>query len=156
MKKLSSWILTIFIIMFWAFRVMVAFLYNMAIDFPIKPLDFNVEMILLFVTFIAVLLIIKRKLIGGILYGLINVYYFGTYAYDLATTTKAATMNMENSVNLLVAGIALILAIAILVDLALNQDRHEGKDNRDTYWFYKDKKYDRKLDDRADKNQYRL
>lgn len=156
MKKLSSWLLTIFIIMFWVFRVLVAFLYNMAIDFPIKPLNFNIEMIILFVTFIAVLLIIKRKLWGGIIYGLINVYYFGTYAYDFASTSSSTAMNIENSINLLVSGIALILSIAILVDLALNQDRHEGKDNKDTYWFYKDKKYDRKLDDRADKNQYRL
>lgn len=154
MKKLSSWLLTIFILMFWAFRVMVAFLYNMAIDFPIKPLDFNVEMILLFVTFFAILLILKRKLLGGIIYVIANVYYFGTYAYNFASASTA--INMDNSVNLLVAGIALILSIAILIDLALNQDRHEGKDNKDTYWFYKDKKYDRKLDDRADKNQYRL
>lgn len=154
MKKLSSWLLTIFILMFWAFRVMVAFLYNMAIDFPIKPLDFNVEMILLFVTFFAILLILKRKLLGGIIYVIANVYYFGTYAYSFASASTA--INMDNSVNLLVAGIALILSIAILIDLALNQDRHEGKDNKDTYWFYKDKKYDRKLDDRADKNQYRL
>lgn len=154
MKKLSSWILTIFILMFWVFRLIVAFMFNMAIDFPIKPLDFNVEMILLFVTFFAILLILRRKLLGGIIYVIANVYYFGTYMYNFASASTP--INMDNSVNLFVAGIALILSIAILIDLALNQDRHEGKDNKDTYWFYKDKKYDRKLDDRADKNQYRL
>ena len=63
MKKMSSWLLTIFIIMFWVFRLIVAFTYNMGINFAIKPLDFNIEMILLFVTFFAILLIVKRKLL---------------------------------------------------------------------------------------------
>ena len=62
MKKVSSWLLTIFIGMFWVFRLIVAFTYNMAIDFPIKPLNFNIEMVLLFITFFAILLIVKRKL----------------------------------------------------------------------------------------------
>lgn len=155
MNKLSSWLITFFIVMFWIFRLIVAFTYNIAIDFPIKPLDFNIEMILLFVTLFAILLIIKRNLIGGIIYVIANVYYFGTYAYNLASSSKTISMN-DDLANLIVSGIALILSFAILIDLALNQEPHDGKDNKDTYWFYKNKKYDRKLDERADKNQYRL
>ena len=141
--------------MFWVFRLIVAFTYNLAIDFPIKPLDFNIEMILLFVTFFAILLIVKRKLLGGIIYVIANVYYFGAYAYNFITAS-GAVINIETVPDLAVATVALILSMGILIDLALNKDRHEGKDNKDTYWFYKDKKYDRKLDERADKNQYRL
>ena len=151
MKKMSSWLLTIFIGMFWVFRLIVAFTYNMAIDFPIKPLNFNIEMILFF----AILLIVKRKLLGGIIYVIANVYYFGTYAYNLVSSS-GTSMDMDIMSNLVVAGIALILSVGILIDLALNQDRHEGKDDKDTYWFYKNEKFDRKLDERADKNQYRL
>ena len=141
--------------MFWIFRLIVAFTYNMAIDFPIKPLNFNVEMILLFVTFFSILLIVKRSVIGGIIYVVANVYYFGTYAYNFVSTFEAS-MNTETMLNLLVTAVALILSIGILIDLALNKDRHEGKDDKNTYWFYKNEKYDRKLDERADKNQYRL
>lgn len=155
MKKMSSWLLTIFIIMFWAFRLIVAFTYNMAIKFPIKPLNFNVEMILLFITFFAILLIVKRKLLGGIIYVIANVYYFGAYAYNFINSSGAG-ISMETLPDLMVATVALVLSMGILIDLSLNKDRHEGKDNKDTYWFYKDKKYDRKLDERADKNQYRL
>ena len=155
MKKMSSWLLTIFIIMFWVFRVIVAFTYNMGIDFAIKPLNFNVEMVLLFVTFFAILLIIGRKLLGGIIYVIANIYYFGSYAYSFVSATSVE-MDMNDVMNIFVAVIALILSIGILLDLALNQDRHEGKDNKNTHWFYKNEKFDRKLDDRADKNQYRL
>lgn len=155
MKKMSSWLLTIFIIMFWVLRVIVAFTYNMGIEFAIKPLNFNTEMILLFVTFFAILFILKRKLIGGIIYVISNVYYFGTYAYGFMAS-PSTEMDMDTVMNIFVSAVALILSIGILLDLALNQDRHEGKDDKNTHWFYKNEKFDRKLDERADKNQYRL
>lgn len=154
MKKLSSWLIIIFIIMFWVFRLVVAFTSSMAIDFAIKPIDLNIEMISLFVTFIAILLIVKRSLLGAIIYAGINIYYFGTYAYKFISES-GNSITMEAAPDLFVAMIALVLAVAALLDLALNKDRHEGKDNRDTYWFYKNKKYDRELDERADKNQYK-
>lgn len=155
MKKLSSWLLTMFIIMFWILRLIVSFTYSMSIDFPIKPLNFNVEMILLFITFFAILLIIKRNLIGGIVFVVVNVYYFGTYAIDFINSSNT-TVSTDTLTNLAMTTIALILSFGIILDLALNKDRHEGKDDKDTHWFYKNEKYDRKLDDRADKNQYRL
>ena len=155
MKKMSSWLLTIFIIMFWVFRIIVAFTYNMGIEFAIKPLNFNTEMILLFVTFFAILLILKRKLLGGIIYVISNIYYFGSYAYSFISA-PGTEMDMETVMNIFIAAVALILSIGILLDLALNQDRHEGKDDKNTHWFYKNEKFDRKLDERADKNQYRL
>ncbi len=155
MKKMSSWLLTIFIIMFWVFRVIVAFTYNMGINFPIKPLDFNIEMILLFVTFFAILLILGRKLLGGIVYVIANIYYFGSYAYSFVSA-PSTDMDMNVVMNIFIAAVALVLSIGILLDLALNQDRHEGKDDKNTHWFYKNEKFDRKLDERADKDQYRL
>ena len=155
MKKMSSWLLTIFIIMFWIFRVIVAFTYNMGIDFAIKPLNFNIEMILLFITFFAILLILKRKLLGGIIYVISNIYYFGSYAYGFVSASSTE-MDMDAVMNIFIAAVALVLSIGILIDLALNQDRHEGKDDKNTYWFYKNEKFDRKLDERADKNQYKL
>ena len=65
-------------------------------------------------------------------------------------------MDIEALINLIVTTVALILSFGILLDLSLNKDRHEGKDDKATHWFYKNDKYDRKLDERADKNQYRL
>ena len=155
MKKLSSWLLTIFIIMFWVLRIIVAFSYNMGWEFPVKPLDFNIEMILLFVTFFAILLILGRKLLGGIIYVVANIYYFGSYVYQFVATPDK-TMDMNDVMNIFVSLIALGLSIGILLDLSLNQDRHEGKDDKNTHWFYKNEQFDRKLDERADKNQYRL
>lgn len=73
MKTVLNWLLVMFAIMFWVFRLVVTFLYSMKIDFMFVPYDMNIEVILLFVTVLSIILIAKRKLLGGIL-------YFLTYA----------------------------------------------------------------------------
>ena len=49
--------------------------------------------------------------------------------------------------------LGIILAFAVLLDLAVDKGR-KPKDKK-TDWFYTNKEYDRQLDDRADKNNYR-
>ena len=51
MKKLSSWLIVMFILMFWLFRVIVAITGSMGLEFVTKPINNNVEIILLFVVF---------------------------------------------------------------------------------------------------------
>ena len=68
MKTVLNWLLVMFAIMFWAFRLVVTFLYSMKIEFMFEPIDMNIEVILLFVTILTIILIAKRKLLGGILY----------------------------------------------------------------------------------------
>ena len=48
MKNLSSWLIVIFMIMFWAFRIIVAVTGQMDIDFVVKPYDITAEIVLLF------------------------------------------------------------------------------------------------------------
>ena len=50
---------------------------------------------------------------------------------------------------------ALGLALAALFDVLLDKNRKAHPTDKKTDWFYKNKDYDRKLDDRADKNNYR-
>ena len=40
-------------------------------------------------------------------------------------------------------------------DLLLDKNRKENPKDKKTDWFYKNEEFDRKLDDRADKNNYR-
>ena len=49
MKNLSSWLIVMFILMFWLFRVIVAITGSMGLEFVTKPINNNVEIILLFV-----------------------------------------------------------------------------------------------------------
>ena len=49
----------------------------------------------------------------------------------------------------------LILPIAAEFDVLLDKGRKLNPTDKKTDWFYKNEEYDRKLDDRADKNNYR-
>ena len=156
MKNMASWLITIFIVMFWIFRFIVSFVASMGFETAFAPTDANMEIIILFITFISIMLIVKRKLIGGIIYIVTYGYYFGMTAYQGILSAINGQGTLDDYSNTFFAIIALILAISIVMDLLINKDRSEGVDNKDTHWFYKNKKYDRKLDDRADKNQYRI
>ena len=159
MKNMASWLITVFIVTFWIFRLVVAFLASMDIDTGFNPTDMMSEITVLFVSFFSILLIIKRHIIGAILYATAYGFYFGASAFkgimDIISANGVVSMYIQGGVGMLVSLVAIFLAIAVLVDLLFNKDRAEEKDNKETHWFYKNKKYERKLDERADKNQYR-
>jgi len=45
--------------------------------------------------------------------------------------------------------------LAAFFDVLLDKNRKAHPVDKQTDWFYKNEQYDRKMDDRADKNQYR-
>lgn len=78
MKSLISWLLVLFMAMFWVFRVIVAISAQFGIEFG-GFIVFNntTEMVLLFVDLFCFILIVKRKLIGGIIFLAGYGWYFG-------------------------------------------------------------------------------
>ena len=90
MKNLSSWLITMFIIMFWILRLIVAITGTLDIEFTLKPIDNNIEVILLFVVLALIPFIFKRKIWAAIAYLIGYGYYFGRglyYAYDKRRNT---------------------------------------------------------------------
>ena len=156
MKTLLNWLLTIFAIMFWIFRLVVTFMYSMNMDFIFKPFNMNIEIILLFVTVITILLIAKRKLIGGILYFLTYGGYFG-YGIYLAVNDLQTGANMTSVVaTFFISAIAILLSFITLTDILISKNKGSNASDKKTDWFYQNKSYDRELDERADKNNYRI
>lgn len=155
MKNMFSWLILIFAVFFWIFRLVITYLTSIGIEMPFEIMNMTMEIAVLFISFICILLAFSRKLIGGIIYCISYVMYFGIDGIkQIINLVKNPTITSD-SMNLLISLTALFLAIGVLSDLLFNKDRHESKDDKNTYWFYKNKKYDRQLDKRADKNQYR-
>ncbi|MCI9365858.1 MAG: hypothetical protein HFJ54_04620 [Clostridia bacterium] len=155
MKNLTTYLFVMFMIMFWVFRIIVAFCYNMGLEFITIPMDLNFEIILLFLTFVAMILVIKRSMLGGIIYLIGYGLYFGTSIFN-TLTANGAVMDMMTYTDLLFSGIGILLPILVLFDLLLDKNRKAHPKDKKTDWFYKNKEYDRQLDERADKNQYRI
>ena len=155
MQKFSTWMVLSLDVMFWILRIIAALTDTMAIDFMIKPIDMNMEIIMIFVALVSFVLIAKRKFLGAIIY---MIGYFGYFGIALVTnlqkmTTTGGSVNDYGTVMFSLVGVA--LPIFTFLDLLLDKNRQLHPTDKKTDWFYKDEKYDMKKDERADKNNYR-
>lgn len=156
MRSLASYLLLIFMVMFWIFRLVVAFTTSMGIDIGFAPIDMNIEIVLLFVTILSALLVAKRKLLGAIIYLISYGAYFGV---DLYTTVmnivNGDIITLTQYTRVMVSFIGMIIPIAVFFNMLIDKNRTAHPVDKKTDWFYKNKEFDRNIDSRADQNQYR-
>lgn len=157
MKNLSSWLIVMFILMYWLFRVIVAITGSMGLEFVTAPINNNIEIALLFIVLICVPFIFKRKLIGAIIYLGAYGWYFGRGLIEnvINMINNEAVLSMQAYTDMFFALIGVALPIVALFDILFDKSRKANPTNKKTDWFYKNEQYDRKLDERADKNNYR-
>lgn len=159
MKKFSTWMLVMFMVLFWLLRIVIALAYELKWNFAgLVPLNQSMEIALLFVFLLCLILIVKRKMIGALLYLLTYGMYFGTnVTSNIQTILDVAngTTDISQYLNLFMSVIGIILPIAVLLDLLWDRERKENPKDKKTDWFYKNQKFDRQMDERADKNNYR-
>lgn len=155
MKKFSTWMLVMVMVMFWVFRVIVAVMPEFGTTLGgIAPLNQNLEIILSFVVLVCIVLIVRRKLIRALIYLLAYGMYFGVDVINnIQTVLNGASM--ETALNVFISIIGIILPIAVLADLLLDKGRKANPKDKKTDWFYNNEQFDRKLDERSDKNNYR-
>ena len=155
MKNLSSWLIAIFAFMFWGFRVVATVMYSIGTEFVAPPMDMTMEIALLFITFICICFIAKRKLIPTLIYLVAHALYYGIYLYQNIIAMLEGTSNINDYMTLFVALIGIAIPLAAFFDVLLDKNRKAHPTDKKTDWFYKNEQYDRKMDDRADRNQYR-
>ena len=161
MKNFSTWMLVMFMAMFWVLRIIIAFTYEMGGSFGgIEPFNQTMEIILLFVVLACMLLVVKRKMIGALIYLLAYGMYFGTSLITGITTliTASSDITISNAgmyLNTFISLIGIAIPVAVLFDLLLDKNRKANPKDKKTDWFYKNEQFDRKMDERADKNNYR-
>lgn len=156
MKNLSSWLITIFVMMYWLFRVAVAITGSIGIDFVVSPINNNIEIALLFIVLICIPFIFKRKLLGAIVYLGAYGWYFGRGLIEnFMKIINNETLSMQTYTDMFFSLIGVALPILVLFDILLDKNRMKNPVDKKTDWFYKNEQYDRKLDERADKNNYR-
>lgn len=155
MKSLSSWLLAAFMFMFWAFRLVIAFMAQYKQDLAgFIAFDYIIEIVLLFTTILCFILFLRRNIIGGILYLLTYGYYFGSYIITNLLFNKDLS-NTYVLQNILVSAIGIGIAFFVFADLLITRVRKRDPKDKKTDWFFKNEEYDRKFDERADRNEYK-
>lgn len=157
MKKFSTYLLVMFIIVFWIIRIIITLASQLGKNFMgIVPINETFEIVLLFATLLCVILIVKRKLLGSIIYLTLHAIYFGgDITNKLSVMVNHDVLTLTQSTELIFSMLGIILPLAVLIDLLLDKNRKINPKDKKTDWFYKNEEFDRKLDDRADKNNYR-
>lgn len=157
MKKLSTYLLVMFMVMYWVLRIIIALSAELGKDFiGITPINSTFEIALLFAFLVCVVLVVKRKLTGGLLYlTLYGIYFGGDVTAKLNTLSTNGSLSMAENMGLMISMLGIILPLAVLIDLLLDKNRKLNPKDKKTDWFYQNEEFDRKLDDRADKNNYR-
>lgn len=160
MKSLTSWLLVFFLAMFWAFRVLLTIMVQNSVTNDWGGfIVFNelFEIIMLFVSLGCFVLIVRRMLIGGIIYIIGYGWYFGEYIIKntIPMFTSGEEIDMIIAQNSFIALIGLLLGIVTTLNLFFEKTKSKHNSNDKTNWYFDNKDYDRKLDERADKNQYR-
>lgn len=158
MKSLSSWLLAMFMIMFWVFRIAVTLSAQYGSDFG-GFIVFNntIEIVLLFLSLVCFIFIVRRIIWGAIVYLVAYGWYFGGYIFSnmIPALTSGEAVDMSVLENSFVAIIGLIIALCTVIDIAYEKTKLKHFSDNKTDWYFKNDKYDREMDERADKNQYR-
>jgi len=157
MKKFSTYLLIMLIIVFWIVRIIVTLSYEFGGDFlGMVPMNEPFEIGILFATLLCIILIVRRKLSGSLLYLTLHaIYYGGDITNKLGIIGRGETLTFNEDVQFIFSMIGIILALGILLDTLLDKNRKFNPKDKKTDWFYKNEQFDRKLDERADKNNYR-
>ena len=78
MKKFSTYLLVMFMIVFWIIRIIITITSQLGKDFlGMVPMNNTFEIVILFATLLCIVLIVKRKMLGSLLYLTLHAIYFG-------------------------------------------------------------------------------
>ena len=155
MASIFSYLITMAGGLFWIFRVIVTIAYSLEINFPVTPINLATEIIILFITIICMIFIIKRNIFGALVYFVAYGYYFGSDLYnEIANMINGTSTGI--SVSLIISFLGVLIPVLTVLDIFLNKDRTSDVKDKKTDWYYRNEDYDRKLDERADKNQYKF
>lgn len=162
MANFSTYLIVIFMVIFWLFRALIAVCTQFSIDvLGIISYDFNMEVIISFIILICIILVVKRKLIGSIAYLAVYGLYFGQHFINniLLIIQEQSNISIDISLNLIVDLVAIILGVFTVLDTLVDKARKSNPIDRETDWYFKNKKYDEELkarDKREDKNEYKF
>lgn len=156
MTSLFSYLLTFLAVIFWAFRAVVTVMFQLDNPLFAQPSNVNFEIIVLFLTLPCIVGVCKRNIVFAAGYLALYATYFGNTLYLVVQNATDVGITLINSADMLCTVIGIIIPLLIFFDILLNKNRTLGTGAKKEDWFYANEQYDRKFDERADRNQYKF
>lgn len=152
--ELLSYMLSMLAVAFWFFRTLVALAPNIGLSMPVAPTNLEWEIIVLFLSLIGLVGIFRRNVFLTTITLAAYIGFFGTEGLKIIEANE--TLQGENLLNIVIFAVGTIIALLNVLDVAFNNNRTGKKRDKKTDWYYDTEKYERELDERADKNRYRI
>ena len=156
MKKFSSWLIMMIAFIFWGVRLVGTVMATIGSDFIFVPSDMTMEVGLLFITFICICFLVKRKLWASIIYLAGHFLYYGSSLITHFSQMVEGSLGLDLYMAMFLEFIGVILPIVAIIDVLLDKNRKTNPKDKQTDWFYKNEEFDRNIEDRVDKNNYRI
>lgn len=154
-RTMSHYLIIMFMVMLLIFRFVVLFTTVIGIDFPITVANENFEIVMLLISLVCIILFTKTKLSGAIIYLVASFAYYGPEFIKLLPVAMDGAITMKMATQIIVLLVELVIPIFALFILIYDKKQEINPVDKKTDFFYKGDQYDRKYDDRADKNNYR-
>lgn len=149
--ELISYMFNMFALMFWLFRLYVAGSASLGMETDFYIPNMEAEIALIFITLFSIVMIFRRNIIFASIY---LAAYFAYFGYGISQYMSGEASIDTISVFVMVLGI--VIALLNFLDVLFNPNRKSKTMKKNVDWFYNNEKYDRELDERADKNQYKI
>lgn len=155
MKTMSNYLIIMLSVMLFIFRLIVVFTTTMGIEFAVTSLNVNLEIGLLFVMLICIILISRNKLSGAVILTVSSTAYYGADILQKFTYISQNNISIDMAMELIISVICVIIPVFAFFIIAFAKEQEKRPVDKKTDFFYKNEAYDRKYDERADKNNYR-
>lgn len=154
-RSMSHYLIIMFMVMIMIFRFIVLFTTVLGINFPIVSTNEMMEVGIILTSLVCIILFSRTKLIGGIIYLTVSCIYYGPEIISNLPTAISGVISLDDATKIIVAMIEIVVAIFAFFILIYDKKQEINPVDKKTDFFYKGDQYDRKYDDRADKNNYR-
>lgn len=156
MKTLAHYLIVFFSFMIFIFRLIVAFTTIMGIKFIVQATNPVLEMIYVVSVLVSAILMSKSKLSGAIIFLVGSTAYLGPTLISQLMQFSTINIDVNAGAEIFANLICLIISLFSFVIVALAKKQERKPVDKKTDFFYKNEAYDRNMDDRADKNNYRI
>ena len=156
MRTMANYLIIIFSVMLFIFRLAVLFTAMLDIEFIVEPIDIKQEIAVLFVMIISIILMSRNKLSGPILLIVASGVYYGPSLISQITYMSSNAISVDYAVQIFISVICIIIPVFAFFIIAFAKEQEKRPVDKKTDFFYKNEAYDRQLEERTDKNNYRI
>ncbi len=156
MRSFEYYLILFFSGILFLFRLVVVITTVLGVKFSVVSLNVPFELVLLLLMLISIVLMVKIKLTGSIIFLVSSLCYYVPDLINSLENLSEVTSTIEGNIQLIATVIGILIPLFAFFIMLMAKKQQVRPVDKKTDFFYKGNQYDREYDERADKNNYRI